>query len=240
MAHSARELFSKLFRTCPAAPAGLALEQRGIPTETIAAHQDELRYLEADIPGRPRGEHALAALIRDAATGEVIAFQLSFCDPQGGRVARTKQHPPKKTYVLRKGGSLAGLFLIGEPEPGGRLYLVEGRAEKALMIAAAGCLPVAGFGGRQVLGRQALPAGIATAVVVPDRRPAISMGVDMLRDVARAEAHDADYARGIARLELAGLTVKRVADPTGDRRSRTPTTCPRPWARGAARADRCR
>ena len=37
----------------------------------------------------------------------------------------------------------------------------------------------------------------------------------MLRDVARAEAHDADYARGIARLEMAGLTVFRVADPTG-------------------------
>ena len=196
---------------------GLAyLEQRGIPAETIEAHQDELRYLEANIPGRPLGEHALAALIRDAATGEVIAFQLSFCDPQGGRVARTKQHPPKKTYVLRKGGSLAGLFLIGAPEPGGRLYLVEGRAEKALMVAAAGCLPVAGFGGRQVLGRQALPAGIATAIVIPDRRPLISMGVDMLRDVARAEAHDGDYARGIARLELAGLTVKRVADPTGE------------------------
>ena len=69
--------------------------------------------------------------------------------------------------LLRKGGSLAGLFLIGEPEPGGRLYLVEGRAEKALAIAAAGCMPVAGFGGRQVLGRQALPAGIATAIVVP-------------------------------------------------------------------------
>jgi hypothetical protein len=93
------------------------------------------------------------------------------------------------------------------------LYLIEGRAEKALAIAAAGCTPVAGFGGRQVLGRQALPAGIATAVVVPDRRPAISMGANMLRDVARAEAHDADYARGIARLELAGLTVQRVADP---------------------------
>ena len=124
----------------------------------------------------------------------MIAFQLSFCDPQGGRVARTKQHPPKKTYVLRKGGSLAGLFLIGAPEPGGRLYLIEGRAEKALAIAAAGCTPVAGFGGRQVLGRQALPPGLASAVVVPDRRPVISMGVDMLRDIGRAEAHDADYA----------------------------------------------
>ena len=43
----------------------------------------------------------------------------------------------------------------------------------------------------------------------------------MLRDVARAEAHDTDYARGIARLEMAGLTVFRVADPTGqDGRSR--------------------
>ena len=79
-------------------------------------------------------------------------------------------------------------------------------------MVAAGRLPVAGFGGRQVLGRQALLAGIATAVVVPDRRPAISMGVDMLRDVARAE-RTTPIARGIARLELAGLTVKRVADP---------------------------
>ena len=66
----------------------------------------------------------------------------------------------------------------------------------------------------------------------------------MLRDVARAEAHDADYARGIARLEMAGLTVLRVADPTGqDGRSRDQgRRRPRPgtWARGAARADRCR
>ena len=210
---SAQELYGWLEPITPSCPAWLHLEQRGIPTETIEAHQDQLRYLEADIPGRPRGEHALAALIRDAATGEVIAFQLSFCDPQGGRVARTKQHPPKKTYVLRKGGSLAGLFLIGQPEPGGRLYFVEGRAEKALAVAAAGFLPVAGFGGRQVLGRQALPLGIATAIVIPDRRPAISIGPNMLRDVARAEAHDADYARGIARLEMAGLTVLRVPDP---------------------------
>ena len=91
------------------------------------------------------------------------------------------------------------------------MYLIEGRAEKALAIAAAGCTPVAGFGGRQVLGRQALPAGLATAIVVPDRRPVISMGVDMLRDIGRAEAHDADYQRGTARLEMAGLTVFRVA-----------------------------
>jgi putative DNA primase/helicase len=212
----AQELFDRLVPIAAGCPAWLYLEQRGIPAAVIEAHQDQLRYLEADIPGRPRGEHALAALIRDAATGEVVAFQLSFCDPQGGRVARTKQHPPKVTRLLRKGGSLNGLFLIGQPEPGGRLYLAEGRAEKALAIAAAGLLPVAGFGGRQVLGRQALPAGIATAVVVPDRRPAISMGADMLRDVARAEAHDGDYARGIARLEMAGLTVMRVADPTGE------------------------
>jgi hypothetical protein len=117
MACSAQGQFDRLVPITPGCLAWLHLQQRGIPTETIEAHQDELRYLEANIPGRPLGEHALAALIRDAVTGEVIAFQLSFCDPQGGRVARTKQHPPKKTYVLRKGGSLAGLFLIGAPEP---------------------------------------------------------------------------------------------------------------------------
>jgi hypothetical protein len=150
MACSAHDLLNQAVSLMSGCPAWLHLEQRGIPTETIEAHQDQLRYLGADIPGRPRGEHALAALIQDAVTSEVIAFQLSFCDPQGGKVARTKQHPPKKTYVLRKGGSLAGLFLIGQPEPGGPLHFVEGRAEKVLAVAAAGFLPVAGFGGRQV------------------------------------------------------------------------------------------
>jgi putative DNA primase/helicase len=209
----ARELFDRLQPITPSCPAWLYLETRGIPGAVIGAHQDQLRYCEADVPGRPLGEHALAALIRDAATGEVIAFQLSFCDPRGNKVARTKQHPPKITRLLRRRGSLDGLFVLGELAPGCKIHFIEGRAEKALALAAAGYLPVVGFGGRQVLGRQALPPGIISAVVVPDQRPAISMGTDMLRDTRRAGAHDADYARGVARLEHAGLSVLVAPDP---------------------------
>jgi hypothetical protein len=54
------------------------LQRRGVPTETITANSEQLRYLEANIPGRPLGEHALVALIRDATTGDVIAYH---CKP---------------------------------------------------------------------------------------------------------------------------------------------------------------
>ena len=63
------------------------------------------------------------------------------------------------------------------------------------MIAAAGCRPWPASVAARCSAARRCP-GIATAVVVPDRRPAISMGVDMLRDVGRAEAHDTDYQRG--------------------------------------------
>jgi hypothetical protein len=47
MTCSAQGLFEQLVPNTPGCPAWLHLEQRGIPTETIEAHQDELRYLEA-------------------------------------------------------------------------------------------------------------------------------------------------------------------------------------------------
>jgi hypothetical protein len=61
MAYSAQALFNRLAPITSGCPPWLYLERRGIPAEVIKAHQDELRYLSADILNRPRGEHALAA-----------------------------------------------------------------------------------------------------------------------------------------------------------------------------------
>jgi putative DNA primase/helicase len=210
---SERALLAMVEPTTPGDPAWLSLSLRGIPDDVIEANLDHVGYLSANIPGRPLGEHALVARIRDASSGEEVAYQLSFCDPAGQKVARTAAAPGKKTRLLRKSGSLHGLFIA---HPAGTtdesvLALVEGRAEKALAAAAAG-YRAAGYGGRQVLGLQPLPPGIKTVIVVPDRRPPVGIGPSMLKDVSKAEAHDRDHDLGIARLQMAGVTVLRMPD----------------------------
>jgi hypothetical protein len=48
----AQELFERLVPLTPNCPAWRYLEQRGIPAETIAAHQEQLRYLAPGADGK--------------------------------------------------------------------------------------------------------------------------------------------------------------------------------------------
>jgi hypothetical protein len=135
-------------------------EQRGLPLPD----GDDLLYLPD--PDGMTGEGAVVSIIRLPATAEISAIQATYVDAAG----RPSQHPgcPKgkggtplkrDTYALVKHGNRDGLSMVGAvpraPEPpvlegydwSDTAFLVEGRLEKLIPMAALGLPHVFGAGG---------------------------------------------------------------------------------------------
>jgi hypothetical protein len=173
------------------------VKSRKLPATAVRAALPELRLVEPLIEGRPATDYGIASLLRDAG-GAVTGLQLTFVNITGTPSATA---PRRQSYALRQHGVRDALS--GPLGPAGEVaYLVEGRLEKVVALAAAGLGPVYGGGGRKILGF-AVPKE-RQIVLVADRRPD---GEDA------GGGHDKDYKSACDRLYIAGCAVSLTPDP---------------------------
>jgi hypothetical protein len=178
-------------------PAFLHLAKvRGIDPAVVLSNHN-LLCLPSPIPGRPKTDAALVALLQPDPDDAPTGAELTFVDHGG---AKSAAGPARVTWSFVKRGCSTAWFWAGGT--GDVLVLCEGFGAKALALVSAGVPGVIIGGGSRVwLGNdRPLPSGVKRAIVVADRRPAEGERDEDGRP--STERHDRDYRRAADRLLL--------------------------------------